>query len=131
MIGWVDSLCNDWGAHKRWVYGDVIQPIPSLMGKIVDEGRYAAGYRRTSPHFEEVFSINSLQISRAIATIKPELLAVMVVHYIYSEPLDKRPKMVGELHGKAISLRTYWRRIHRAHCFIASRLELPPAAEAA
>lgn len=131
MIGWVGSLCEDWGAHKRWVYADVQQPLPSIMGKILDEGRYAASHKRTSQSYKEVFSPNSLLISRAIVGIKPELMAVMVIHYIYNPPLARRPELVGQLHGKRISLRTYWRRIHRAHCYIASKLEMPPEAEAA
>lgn len=131
MIGWVHSLCGDWGAHKRWVYADVVQPIPSLMGKIVDEGRYAASYHRPAQSFKEVFSRNSLEVSRAIIGIRPELLAVLVVHYIYRAPLPDKPGLVGELHGKPISLRTYWRRVHRAHCYIASRLELCPTEEIA
>lgn len=131
MIGWVDSLCGDWGAHKRWVYADVQQPMPSMMGKIMDEGEYAASHHRPSQRYAEVFSPNSLVVSRAIIGIKAELMAVLVVHYIYAQPLAQRPGMVSELNGKRISLRTYWRRIHRAHCFIASRLELPPEAIAA
>jgi hypothetical protein len=131
MIGWVDSLCGDWGAHKRWVYADIQQPLPSLMGKIVDEGRYAASHHRPSQHYAEVFSQNSLVISRAIIGIRPDLLATLVVHYVYAEPLVRRPGMVGQLHGKPLSLRTYWRRLHRAHCFIASQLQVPPNACAA
>jgi hypothetical protein len=131
VIGWVDSLCNDWGAHKRWVYADVIEPLPSIMGKILDEGRYAASHHRPSQQYKEVFSPNSLVVSRAIIGIKPELMAVMVVHYIYGQSLSKRPEMVRQLHGKPVSLRTYWRRIHRAHCYIASKLEMPPEAAAA
>lgn len=131
MIGWVDSLCRDWGAHKHWVYADVIEPMPSMMGKIMDEGKYAASHHRPSQRYAEVFSPNSLVVSRAIIGIKAELLAVLTVHYIYAFPLSERPVRVGQLHGKALSLRTYWRRIHRAHCFIASRLELPPEAIAA
>lgn len=131
MIGWVDSLCRDWGAHKYWVYADIQHPLPSIMGKIMDEGKYAASHHRPSQRYAEVFSPNSLVISRAIIGIQPELLAVMTVQYIYAFPLSERPRRVGELHGKQLSLRTYWRRIHRAHCFIASRLELPPEAVAA
>lgn len=131
MIGWVDSLCGDWGAHKRWVYADVQEPMPSMMGKILDEGRYAASHHRPGQRYKEVFCPNSLVVSRAIIGIKAELLATLVVHYVYLEPMERRPVMVGQLHGKALSLRTYWRRIHRAHCFIASRLEVPPEAVAA
>lgn len=131
MIDWVGSLCRDWGAHKRWIYADIQQPMPSIMGKILDEGRYAASHHRPSQRFKEVFSVNSLAISRAIVGIRPELLATLVVEYIYLEPLANRPGMVGELNGKRISLRTYWRRIHRAHCYIASRVELPEEAEVA
>ena len=127
MIGWVDSLCQDWGAHKRWVYADIQQPMASMMGKIMDEGKYAAGHHRPGQRFPEVFSENSLVISRSIVGIKPELLATIVIHYIYIEPLASRPVLVGRLHGKAVSLRTYWRRIHRAHCYIASKIETPPA----
>lgn len=132
MIGWVDSLCRDWGAHKRWVYSDVVSPsMPSMMGKILDEGRYAASHHRSGQRFDEVFSPNSLVVSRAIHGIKPELLATMVVHYIYTDPLSNKPSMVGELNGKQVSLRTYWRRIHRAHCYLASKMESPPESVAA
>jgi hypothetical protein len=130
MIGWVDSLCEDWGSHKRWVYADVQQPLPCILGRLIEEG-FGASHHKPGQHFPEVFSPNSLAVSRAINGIKPELLAVMIVHYMYVPPLAKRPGMVGELHGKKISLRTYWRRIHRLHCYIASKLEIPPAQEVA
>jgi hypothetical protein len=126
MIGWVDSLCSDWGAHKRWVYADIVHPLPSVMGRIMDEGKYAAAHRRTAQNFKEVFSPNSLVVSRALVGMKPELVAVMVVHYIYDVPLSKKPGLVTVLHGKPISLRTYWRRIHRAHCHLATNMETPP-----
>lgn len=133
MIGWVDSLCGDWGAHKRWVYAEVVHPLPSVMGRIMDEGKYAASHRRVSQNFKEVFSPNSLVVTRAMIGMKAELVAVMVIHYIYTDaPLSQRPVLVGRLHGKPLSLRTYWRRIHRAHCYLASKMEMPPeSAEAA
>jgi hypothetical protein len=131
MIGWVDSLFCDFGAHKRWVYADIQQPMPSMMGKIMDEGQYAASHHRAGQRFDEVFSPNSLVISRAIVGLRSDLLAVLIVHYVYTAPLAHKPVMVGQLHGKPISLRTYWRRIHRLHCWIATRLELPPEAVAA
>jgi hypothetical protein len=130
MIGWVNSLCSDWGAHKRWVYAEVIHPIPCVLGRIIEEG-FGASHHRPGQRFQEVFSENSLVVSRAVVGMKPELMAVMVVHYVYTAPLADRPRMVGELNGRPISLRTYWRRIHRAHCYIASRLEMPPAVRAA
>lgn len=131
MIGWVNSLCEDWGAHKRWVYADIIEPMPSIMGKIFDEGQYAASHRGYGQSYKEVFSPNSLVISRAIVGIEPELLATLVIQYVYIAPLSQRPVMVGRLHGKPLSLRTYWRRIHRAHCYIASTIEVPPEVFAA
>lgn len=130
MIGWVGSLCEDWGAHKRWVYADIVHPIPSVLGRIREE-RDGASYRAPSQYTPEVFSPNSLVISRAIIGIPAELLAVLVIEYIYDAPLAKRPILVGQLHGKPISLRTYWRRLHRAHCFIASKLKVPPDSAAA
>lgn len=139
MIGWVDSLCKDWAAHKQRVYGNtVIQPIPGTLGNVRSGGRVkikglaqrvgrqpirSVGTRGTPiQRHQEVFSRNALAVAQAVQDLPPEKLAVLTVHYLYPCHVSKKLSLVHVLHGKPLNLRTYYRRIHGVHCWIASRI---------
>lgn len=132
MIGWVDSLCKEWAAHKFRVHGyPEVVSLPSTLGGRLICDQYRRGSRigsqplRSVPtravpprRWKEVWGENALQVQKAIDGMSPEKQAVMTVHYLYGV----KPELVGSLHGKSISLRTYWRRLHGVHCHIAANL---------
>jgi hypothetical protein len=139
LIGWVDTLCKDWAAHKIRVYGQPAQqPIPGTLGNVRSEGLSAikAGAKRVGrqpirsvatrntpeQHHQEVFSRNALAVAQAVADLPAEKLAVLTVHYLYPCHVQKKLSLVHVLHGKPLNLRTYYRRIHGVHCWIASRI---------
>ncbi len=136
MIGWVDSLCEDWAAHKIRVHGyPVIVPLASTLGQRSMCTQYKRGKRtgrepirsvatRGVPkrRFPEVHSENSLAVARAIQGMPQDKLAVLTIHYLYRVPQAEKIDLVRQLHGKPLSLRTYWRRIHGAHCWIAAKI---------
>jgi hypothetical protein len=132
VIGWVDSLCKDWAAHKFRVHGyPEVVSMPGTLGRRLMCDQYRRGSRigvepirsvatRGTPkrQWKEVWGENALQVQLAIRGMPTEKLAVMTVHYLYGV----RPELVKDLHGKAISERTYWRRLHGVHCHIAANL---------
>lgn len=139
MIGWVDTLCKDWAAHKIRVHGtDYIQPIRGTLGNVRSEGMVAikGGAKRVGrqplravstrgtpvQRYPEVWHPNALAVARAIDGLPPEKLAVLTVHYLYPCHVQKKLSLVEVLHGKPLNLRTYYRRIHGVHCWIAARV---------
>jgi hypothetical protein len=137
VIGWVDSLCEDWASHKIRVHGyPEIVKIPGTLGQRLMCTQYKRTSRigraaiRSVPTraiparlFLEVWTDNALSVARAIEDMPKEKLAVMTVHYLYPVPRNQmRLALVEQLHGKPLSLRTYWRRLHGVHCWIAAKL---------
>lgn len=139
MIGWVDTLCNDWAAHKIRVHAYTqVQPLPSTLGQRMLNTQYRRGKRvgrepirtvatRGVPvvRYPEVWSENALTVQRAMEGMPTECRALITIHYLYTVSPERRIEMVANLNGgKLMSLSTYWRRLHSAHCWIASKLPL-------
>lgn len=139
MIGWVDTLCNDWAAHKIRIHAYTqIQPLPSTLGQRSLSTQYRRGKRvgrepirsvgtRGVPavRYEEVWTENALVVQRAMEGMPAAVRALITIHYLYPVPLQRRLELVADLNGgKLISPRTYWRQVHRAHCWIASKMPL-------
>ena len=137
MIGWVDSLCRDWGAHKIRVHAYIqVQPLHGTLeqrsmcaqyrrGKRVGREPIRAVATRGVPvvRYPEVWSDNALNVQRAIQGMPAIQRAQMTIHYLYAVPVDRKIELVANLNGgKAMSTRTYWRGLHRVHCWIASKL---------
>lgn len=139
MIGWVHTLCNDWAAHKIRIHAYVEQQsLPGTLGQRALNTQYRRGKRvgrepirtvatRGVPvvRYPEVWSENALAVQRAMEGMPAEFRALITIHYLYPVPLTRRLEMVANLNGgKLLSTRTYWRRVHSAHCWIASKLPL-------
>lgn len=137
MIGWVDSLCRDWGAHKIHLHAYTqVQPLRGTLEQRSMCAQYRRGKRigrepiravatRGVPvvRYPEVWSDNALHVQRAIQGMPALQRAQMTVHYLYAVPLERRIELIANLNGgKAMSVRTYWRVLHRVHCWIASKL---------
>jgi hypothetical protein len=139
MIDWVDSMCKEWAAHKQRTYGSTeIRSIPSTLGSVRSEGLSAikSGARRIgrepvravgtrgtpTQHYPEVFSRNALAVARTLEGLPAEKLAVLTVHYLYPCHVEKKLALVHVLHGKPLNIRTYYRRIHGVHCWIAAKM---------
>mgnify|MGYP001608707373 FL=1 len=143
MIGWVDSLCNDWAAHKTRVHAYLqVQPLSGTLGQRSMCAQYRRGKRvgrepirtvatRGVPvvRYDEVWTENSLAVQRAMEGMPAKFRALITIHYLYSVSPDRRIELVANLNGgKLISLSTYWRRLHSAHCWIASKMPLTSGA---
>jgi hypothetical protein len=143
MIGWVDTLCNDWAAHKIRTHAYVqVQPLQGTLGQRLICDQYRRGKRigrepirtvatRGVPrvHYPEVWSENALAVQRAMEGMPAINRALITIHYLYSVSPQRRIEMVVNLNGgKPMSLSTYWRRLHRAHCWIASKMPLTDGA---
>lgn len=141
MIEWVDDMCKHWAAHKQRTHGDVvIQPIQGTLGSVRSEGLSAIKSRgrrlgrepiravgtRGTPvqRFPEVWSRDALAVAQALEGIPAEKRAVLIVHYLYPCHVNKKLALVHVLHGKPLNIRTYYRRIHGAHCWIAANYGL-------
>lgn len=139
MIGWVHTLCNDWAAHKIRIHAYTQQvPLQGTLGQRALCTQYRRGKRigrdairtvatRGVPvvRFDEVWSENALAVQRAMEGMPTECRALITIHYLYSVSPERRIEMVANLNGgKPMSLSTYWRRLHSAHCWIASKLPL-------
>lgn len=139
MIGWVHSLCNDWASHKIRVHAYTqIQSLPSTLGQRMLNTQYRRGKRvgrepirtvatRGVPvvRYPEVWSENALAVQRSMEGMPTEYRALITIHYLYTVSPERRIEMLANLNGgKVISLSTYWRRLHSAHCWIASKLPL-------
>lgn len=139
MIGWVHTLCNDWAAHKIRIHAYTQeQSLPSTLGQRTLSMQYRGGKRmgrepirtvgtRGVPvvRYPEVWSENALAVQRAMEGMPAENRALITIHYLYSVSPERRIEMVANLNGgKLMSLSTYWRRLHSAHCWIASKLPL-------
>lgn len=137
MIGWVDSLCRDWGAHKIRLHAYLqVQPLRGTLGQRSMCDQYRRGKRvgreplravgtRGVPvvRYPEVWSDNALNVQRAIQGMPAIQRAQMTVHYLYPVPVGRKIELVADLNGgKAMSPRTYWRGLHRVHCWIAANL---------
>jgi len=139
MIGWVHSLCNDWASHKIRVHAYTQQqPLASTLGQASTNTQYRRGKRvgrdpirsvatRGVPvvRYPEVWSENALAVQRAMEGMPAEYRAQITIHYLYTVSPERRIEMLANLNGgKVISLSTYWRRLHSAHCWIASKMPL-------
>ena len=137
MIGWVDTLCRDWADHKNRIYAYIEdQPLRGTLEQRSICDQYRRGKRvgrepirsvatRGVPRvrYPEVWSENALNVQRAIQGMPALQRAQMTVHYLYAVPLERRIELIANLNGgKAFSARTYWRVLHRVHCWIASKL---------
>ena len=139
MIEWVDSLCMAWARHKQSVHGPTpIQPIRGTLGNVRSEGLSAikSGAKRIGrqpirsvatrgqpvQRYPEVWGEDALKIARAIDGLPQEKLAVLTVHYLYLCHVDKKLSLVHKLHGKPLNVRTYYRRLDGAHCWIAAHI---------
>jgi hypothetical protein len=139
MIGWVHSLCNDWADHKIRIHAYTqIQPLNGTLGQRSICVQYRRGKRvgrepiravgtRGVPvvRFDEVWTENALAVQRAMEGMPAKYRALITIHYLYTVSPERRIEMLANLNGgKAISLSTYWRRLHSAHCWIASKMPL-------
>lgn len=139
MIGWVHTLCNDWAAHKIRVHAYTQQqPLQGTLGQRALCAQYRRGKRvgrepirtvatRGVPvvRYPEVWSENALAVQRAMEGMPAVNRALITIHYLYSVSPERRIEMVANLNGgKVMSLSTYWRRLHSAHCWIASKMPL-------
>lgn len=139
MIGWVHTMCHDWAAHKIRVHAYTQeQPLPGTLGQRTLSMQYRRGKRmgrepirtvatRGVPvvRYPEVWSENALAVQRALEGMPAANRALITIHYLYTVSPERRIEMIANLNGgKVISLSTYWRRLHRAHCWIASKLPL-------
>lgn len=140
MIGWVHTLCNDWAGHKVRVHAYTQErSLPGTLGQRALCVQYRRGKRigreairtvatRGVPvvRYPEVWSENALAIQRAMEGMPAKYRALITIHYLYDRfSLPRKIEMVAELNGgKIMSERTYWRGLHSAHCYIASKL--PP-----
>jgi len=139
MIGWVHTLCNDWAAHKRHIHEYTQQqPLPGTLGQRALCVQYRRGKRigrepistvatRGVPvvRYQEVWSENALAVQRAMEGMPAINRALITIHYLYSVSPERRIEMVANLNGgKPMSLSTYWRRLHSAHCWIAGKMPL-------
>ena len=139
MIGWVHTLCNDWAAHKIRIHAYTqIQPLPSTLGQRSLNTQYRRGKRvgrdpiRTVPtrgvpavRYDEVWTENALAVQRAMEGMPAGLRALITIHYLYPVSQQRKTELVANLTGgKLISPSTYWRRVHRAHCWIAAKMPL-------
>lgn len=142
MIGWVHTLCNDWAAHKIRIHAYTqVQSLPGTLGQRTLSAQYRRGKRvgrepiravatRGVPvvRFDEVWTENALSVQRAMDGMPAKYRALITIHYLYPVPLERRLDLVANLNGgKLVSARTYWRRVHSAHCWIASKLPLTSA----
>jgi len=139
MIGWVDTLCNDWAFHKRRIYEYLEhQSLPGTLGQRTLNAQYRRGKRvgrepirtvatRGVPvvRYPEVWSENALAVQRAMEGMPAGNRALITIHYLYTVSPQRRLELIANLNGgKPISLSTYWRRLHRAHCWIAAKMPL-------
>jgi hypothetical protein len=139
MIGWVHSLCNDWASHKIRIHAYTQQqPLPGTLGQRTLSMQYRRGKRigrepirtvatRGVPvvRFDEVWTENALAVQRAMEGMPAKYRALITIHYLYTVSPERRLQMLANLNGgKVISLSTYWRWLHSAHCWIASKLPL-------
>jgi hypothetical protein len=139
MIGWVDTLCKDWAAHKNSVHGHAhIQPIPGTLGSVRSEGLSAikSGYRRIGrdalravatrntpvQRHPEVWSPNALAVQRVVDQMPAEIKAVMTVQYLYPVSKYLRPVLFKRLHGKSLSVATFYRKVDDVHYWIAAKI---------
>jgi hypothetical protein len=139
MIGWVHTLCNDWAAHKIRVHAYTQQqPLRGTLGERSLSAQYRRGKRigrepirtvatRGVPvvRHQEVWSENALAVQRAMEGMPAKYRAQITIHYLYPVSVPRKIEMVANLSGgNLMSPSTYWRRIHSAHCWIASNMPL-------
>jgi hypothetical protein len=139
MIGWVHTLCNDWAAHKRHIHEYTQQqPLPGTLGQRALCVQYRRGKRvgrepirtvatRGVPvvRYPEVWTENALAVQRAMEGMPAVNRALITIHYLYPVSVPRKIEMVANLSGgKLMSPSTYWRRVHSAHCWIASKIPL-------
>jgi hypothetical protein len=139
MIGWVHTLCNDWAAHKIRTHAYTqVQPLQGTLGQRTLSAQYRRGKRvgrepirtvatRGVPvvRYPEVWSENALAVQRAMEGMPAKYRAQITIHYLYPVSVTRKIEMVANLSGgKLMSPSTYWRRVHSAHCWIASKLPL-------
>lgn len=130
MIAWVDEVCRDWGAHKRWImHGTGGWPEKSILGRLIEEGPGAGhetfGSRVPIKDPPEAYVLVSVALQRMAATHelgKP--IEVIHAHYTKNGKASSKAPELG------VSVKQYWNLLHTAHAFIAG-MATPKEEEAA
>jgi hypothetical protein len=137
VIGWVDTLCRDWADHKQRIHAYLqVTPLHGTLGQRSLCTQYRRGKRigreairtvatRGVPvvRYPEVWSENALAVQQAMEGMPADRRALITIHYLYPVSPQRRIELVANLNGgKLISLSTYWRRLHSAHCWIAAKM---------
>lgn len=126
MIDWVDAWCKDWGNQRALLAAHVVQPLPSIFGKILDEGMFAAGSGgRPNQPTHAALTGNALKIHVAIQRaiearrFTERMYLVMAAHYIAGGKMAWKAKVLG------LSQVGYYRMLHKIHVRLTRFMDDP------
>lgn len=115
----IDSLIRDWSKVRREILG---VDDPELARGYVGAIRSTLGQRRDlhagsksnkiEQHYPEVYEGDSRFVNQAFQRMRPELKAIMDVHYCAKAPAQVKADFM------ALSIQGYWNRVNDVRAFV-------------
>ena len=121
----IDLACRQWAQDRRKFLGldefrtarEMVGALKSTLGARRDLHAGSTSTGRVEQHWPEVYSTDdSLRVAQAYQRARPELKAVLEVHYLARAPAEFKAESL------AMSVRAYWNRVAIAKAFVEAWL---------
>lgn len=113
----VDAYGRLWGWAWRQNFGDLAEfPVPSLAGKLIEQGHGAAGGQHKPRSYPEVFRGQALEFANALKQVPERHRDFAWVHYVVDLPAKAKAPLLG------IHVQTYWQRRRSMQSALAESL---------
>ena len=121
----IDLACRAWAQDRRKILGldecrtarEFLGALRSTLAARRDLHAGATSTGRVEQHWPEIYSCDeALRVAQAYHRARPELKAVLDVHYLARAPIEFKAEALS------ISPRAYWNRVAIAKAFVEAWL---------